>query len=187
MIERPAFSGDPDPDTGGRVVSAYGKDGAIFDSLDIELPPNSKITRNSKGYLVITNPIFELTIMPKYAGFSMFLPFELIKPEEGDSLSPFTFPLKLHIRISSRAFLTNESMEIYSWLDSLVDMLQNYISTDKLQERLDVNLAELINSTTNMKPIQFEESFDSIEIAKVDDLTSGEQDVEENQQEDEVK
>ena len=184
MAERAAFAQDRDPETMRGVVHSITRDGAIFDKLEIELPQNSKITRNSDGYLVIKNPIFELTIIPKYARSSTFLPFELIKPEEGDSLSPFTFPLKLHIRISSRAFLPNESMEIYSWLDSLVDMLQNYISIDKLEERLDVNLAELINSTTNMKPIQFEESFDSIGIVKVDDLTSDEQDVEENQQED---
>ena len=188
MAERAAFGQDRDPETmRGVVVYSITRDGAIFDKLEIKLPQNSKITRNSDGYLVIKNPIFELTIMPKYAGFLTSLPPELIKPEEDDSLSPVAFPLKLHIRISSRAFLTNESMEIYSWLDSSVDMLQNYISIDKLQERLDVNLVELINSTTNMKPIQFEESFDSIEIVKVDDLTSGEQNVEENQQKDEVK
>ena len=187
MAERAAFAQDRDPETmRGVVVHSTTGDGAIFDKLEIKLPKNSRITRNSDGYLVITNPIFELTIMPKYAGFSTSLPFELIKPEEGDSLSPLTFSLKLHIRISSRAFLPNESMEIYSWLDSLVDTLQNYISIDKLQERLDVNLAELINSTANMKPIQFEEPFDSISIVKVDDLTSSEQDVEENQQEDNI-
>ena len=188
MAERAAFGQDRDPETlRGVVVHSTTRDGAIFDKLEIELPQNSKITRNSNGYLVIKNPIFELTIIPKYAGLGTSLPFELIRPEEGDSLSPFAFSLKLHIRISNRAFLTDESMEIYSWLDSLVDTLQNYISIDKLQERLDVNLAELINSTTNMKSIKFKEPFDSISIVKVDDSTSGEQDAEENQQKDETK
>ena len=148
MIERPAFARDPDPATGGRVVSAYGKDGAIFDSLDIELPPNSKITRNSEGYLVITNPIFELTIMPKYEGFNTNLPGILMPSQNDIFQSPLSFSLKLHIRVKSKAFLTNESMEIYGWLDSLVEMLHDYISTDRLEKRLDVDLVKLLSSSS---------------------------------------
>lgn len=148
MRERPAFSPDPDPHTGGRIVYAYGEDGAIFDSLDIELPPNSKITRNSDGYLVITNPIFELTIMPRYEGYGMNLP-DIFMPSQNDILySPLLFSLKLHIRVKSKALLTNESMEIYSWLDSFVEMLHDYISTDRLEKRLDVDLVKLLSSSS---------------------------------------
>lgn len=148
MIERPAFSRDPDPDTGGRVVSAIAKDGSIFNRLDIELPQNSKITRNSDGYLLITNPIFELTIMPEYKGFHTNLP-SILMPSQNDTFQPpLLFSLKLHIRVKSKVFLTNESMEIYDWLDSLIERLYNYISTDRLEKRLDVDLVELLSSSS---------------------------------------
>ena len=148
MKERPAFSRDPDPDTGGYVVSAYGKDGAIFNRLAIELPPNSKIARNSDGYLVITNPIFELTIMPKYEGYGTNLP-GIFMPSQNDIFySPSLFSLKLHIRVKSKAFLTSESMEIYGWLDSFVEILHDYISTDRLKKRLDVDLVKLLSSSS---------------------------------------
>ena len=148
MIERPAFPRDPDPDIRGRVVYATGKDGAIFDSLDIELPPNSKITRNSDGYLVITNPIFEFTIMPKYEGFGTHLPSIFVPSQNDVFQSPLSFSLKLYIRVKSKAFLTNESMEIYGWLDSFIEMLHDYISTDRLKKRLDVDLVKLLSSSS---------------------------------------
>ena len=153
MIERPAFSQDPDPDTEGRIVYAFGKDGAIFDSLDIELPPNSKITRNSDGYLVITNRIFELTIMPKYEGYGTNLP-KILMPSQNDIFqSPSLFSLKLEIHIKTKAFFPNEPLEMYGWLDSFIEMLDDYISTDKLEKRLDVDLVKLLSSSsTNPVP-----------------------------------
>ena len=41
-----------------------------FASLDVELPPNSKLPEIAMDILVITNRIFELTIMPKYERIS---------------------------------------------------------------------------------------------------------------------
>lgn len=148
MIERPVFSREPDTETEGRVVAVYDKDGAIFESLNIELPPNSKITRNSDGYLVITNPIFELTIIPKYEGFGTSLP-KILTPSQNDIFqSPLLFSLKLHIRVKSKAYITNESMEIYGWLDSFVEMLHDYISKERLEKRLDVDLVKLLSSSS---------------------------------------
>lgn len=159
MVERPAFSEDTDSDRGSivfegehgeeeREVTVYGKDGVfIFNKLHVELPPNSEITRNSDGYLTITNPIFRLTIMPKYEGLNTSLP-SILTPSQNDIFQPpLLFLLKLEIRVKNKAFLTSESMEIYGWLDSLVDVLHDYISTDRLEKRLDVDLVKLLSSS----------------------------------------
>ena len=143
MKERPAFSRDSAPDTKGAVVYSQRSDGAVYQRLAIELPPNSTITRNSDGYMVIKNRIFDLTLMPKYEGFATYLP-RIFTPSQNNRFTPLLVSLNMHIRVKSRAFLTSESMEMYQWLDSLVDRMHDYISTDRLTQRLDADLITML-------------------------------------------
>ena len=146
MKERPAFSGDYDPDNEGLVVYSQGRDGSVYSRLQIELHPKSKITRNSDGYLVIANPIFDLTIMPKYEGFATSLP-PIFMPSKDHFVAPLLVSLKMCIRIKSAALLTRESMEMYEWIDSLVEEMYDYISTDRLVQRLDADLVSILAPT----------------------------------------
>lgn len=122
MKERPAFSSETDSKTGGVVFSAYapGGGGVVYERLEIELPPKSTIFRNSDGFLVIANPLYDLTIMPQYRGFATTLDDVLLTPSVHDHHSPLLAEVKLHIRIKKTAFVTDESMEMYERLDSFI-------------------------------------------------------------------
>ena len=145
MTERPAFSQDPDPDPPGVIVSQI-MDGAIYERLELELPPKSTIARNSAGHAVITNPVFELALMPKYEGYATTLPNVLI-PSQDNFFQPQLVSIKIRIRVKPKAVLTNESMDMYEWLDSLVEVLHDYISTDRLTQRLDADWFEILSVT----------------------------------------
>ena len=145
MEERPVFSDDADPETKGIVVAQY-SGGAIYERLELELPPKSSITRNDAGYTVIKNPVFELTLMPKYQGLATLLP-HVLTPSEDHLFSPRLVSVKLLIRVRPKALLTRESMEMYGWLDSLVEELPDYISTDRLTRRIDPDLVEVLAAT----------------------------------------
>ncbi len=143
MKERPSFSGDSDPDRGGVVVYATGMDGALYTRLGIELPPRSKITRNSEGYLVIANPVFDLTIVPAYDGTATYLPSEFT-PTQDRFFTPRSISLAMRIRIKSTALLFGGSMEMYEWLDSLIERMHDYVATDRLTQRLDVDFVQML-------------------------------------------
>lgn len=142
MKERPVFSGGPDPDN-GVVVYATGRDGAVYTRLGIKLPPKSEITRSSDGYLIITNPTFDITIIPAYDGTATYLP-GVFTPSQDPIFTPRSISLTVRIRIKSTALLAGGSMEMYEWLDSLVERMHEYISTDRLRRRLDTDLLKML-------------------------------------------
>jgi len=145
MKERPAFAQDSDSETEDVVVYSSGENGAVYERLEIELPPKSTIYRNNAGFLVISNPLFDLTIMPQYEGFVTPLS-HVFMPSLDEHFVPFLVTVKLHIRIKRTAFVTSESMEMYEWLDSFVEQMHDYVSTDRLEERLDPDLIEILKS-----------------------------------------
>lgn len=147
MKERPSFSGSSEPDIEGVVVYATGRDGALYTRLGIELPPKSKITRNSDGHLVIANPVFDLTIIPAYNGTATYLP-DVFTPSQSPLFSPRSIPLTMRIRVKSTALLAGRSMEMYEWLDSLIERMHEYISVDRLTQRLDPDLVKMLAQTS---------------------------------------
>ena len=146
MKERSAFARDPAKTSEGTIVYAPGRKGAIYQRLDIELPPKSTITRNAKGFLVITNPLFDLTIIPQYEGFCTSVPRVLVA-SHSNHVTEMLATLKLHIRIKKAAFVTRLSMELYEWLDSFVLQMQDYVSIQRLQQRLNPDLIEMLRKT----------------------------------------
>jgi hypothetical protein len=145
MKERPAFDRDSDSEHGGIVVYSHGKDGAIYQRLDVELPPKSNIARNADGFLVISNPLFDLTILPQYEGSATFI-HRVFMPSLKGSDNPLNARVNLHIRIKRSAYVTGRSMEMYEWLDSFVERMHEYISTDRLERRLDPDLIKILKS-----------------------------------------
>lgn len=144
MRERPAFSNDIEPDTEGVVVYSQGDDGAIYQRLELELPPNSKIFRNADGFLVIKNPLFNMTIIPKYEGFGATLSKHFVSDLD-EFLALKMVRLKLHIQIKNAAFFAGTSMKMYEWLDSFIEELHNCMCADRLMRRLDSDLVEMLN------------------------------------------
>lgn len=145
--EREAFIGLHELMKDGALGSVTVKDGAIYERFDFELPPKSHIGRNSEGYLVISNRLFDLTIIPKYEGFSTSVS-HVLSPREGyPPLSPWLAIIKIVIRVKGWALIPIEEMEIYQWLDSFVSRMEEYISINTLVKRLNPDLIELLKST----------------------------------------
>lgn len=154
MKERSVFSGGPESDSENVVYYSQSKDGSIYERFDMELPPRSKITRNNLGYIVINNPVFNLTIIPDYQGFGTYLP-DIFLSSKGDHQSPLLVSLKMKIRIKESAVLAGGSMEMYEWLDSLVERMHDYMSTNRLKQRLDADLIRLLAPKTKERnPVQ---------------------------------
>ena len=147
MRERPVFSDYVDSNTHKEGVTTYAQnyDGSVYQRLEIELPPKSRIVRNDDGHLVIENPIFDLILIPKYNGTHTYLP-PILMLQEDKFIAPLSLSLKMMVRIKRTALFTRQSMVMYEWLDSLVEEMQDYMSTDRLLKRLNPDLVELVTS-----------------------------------------
>lgn len=145
MKERPAFARDMDGKSDGIVVYSPGKNGAIYQRLNVELPPKSTISRNANGFLVISNPLFDLTILPQYEVSATFIS-RVYMPSLEEPYAPLSAKVNLHIRIKRSAFVTGRSMDMYEWLDSFVERMHDYISTYRLEQRLDPDLIRILKS-----------------------------------------
>ncbi len=145
--ERPAFLSHDAKKEGvpGEVVYMKGENGAVFNRLSFELPPKSGIDRNDDGFIVISNPLFDLTIVPKYGGFaSADIPDELMPSNFDILFQPIEVGVNLIVRVKLGAFYTNQSMEIYEWIDSFIESMQDYISTERLCRRLNPDFVAML-------------------------------------------
>lgn len=141
--EREAFVSENDRDT-SRVVYKTGKNGIVYHRLELELPPESSIHRNSSGFLEIDNKLFRITFKPNFTGFSTFIPSELY--EHSGNNSPYLIDVKLEITIKNSLIISDKNLEIYQWLDSFIRRFEEYVSTDCLVARSNLEIVRLLKS-----------------------------------------
>ncbi|MDR3291677.1 MAG: hypothetical protein LBT10_05935 [Methanobrevibacter sp.] len=109
----------------------------IKEEFEINLPLNSKITRNSDNYLEINNKIFDIIIIPDYQGFNEYIDPILTDYENISDPSPF-YSIKIRLSIIlKRAILFNND---YGWLDSFLDKIEYFISIEQLNKKLNADL-----------------------------------------------
>lgn len=114
-----------------KVVSATGKDGAIYDGFELILPTGSNLHRKAKAELQISTSRFTMSITPEFHGYSSMLPdmFEtLYLAAQDKQLNPYGVQIHLRIEFKWWAFLTSSGWVYYKWLDSFLDELTAAIS-----------------------------------------------------------
>lgn len=147
MQERAAFSDHKIDESEGIIVSSTGKDGAIYERLDMELPPNSKISRNCAGHLVISNPYFSLEMSCDFSGCATYVPWELFKKRRNlkDS-APYNVRISLVATTNPFKFLSPRVAQQYQWLDSFIARVVEKVSTDGLAARLNPDIKEFFRA-----------------------------------------
>jgi hypothetical protein len=114
----------------------------IKEEFEINLPKNSKITRNSDDYLEINNEIFNIIIIPDYQGFNEFIDPILTDYKDKDQQYPFySFDIKLRI-IIKRHVLFNDD---YGWLDSFLNEAYEYVSIEYIRKKIDPDLLKYLS------------------------------------------
>lgn len=140
--EREAFYSDSE-ESDYELVYSVGDNGEIFHQVNLELPPESTVTRNENGFLEINNKIFKLVFIPSCNGCSTVVEPELIVGEY-DSL--WQMIMKIEVEIKKNLFLKQSELEIYEWLDSFLEKFEEYSSIKKLEERSNINIVRLLKS-----------------------------------------
>ncbi|MGL4670408.1 MAG: hypothetical protein ACRCVG_07460, partial [Methanobacteriaceae archaeon] len=109
----------------------------IKEEFEINLPINSKITRNTNNYLEINNKIFDIIIIPDYKGFNEYTnPIITDYNAEKEQYPFYLIEIKLSI-ILKRDILFNDD---YGWLDSFLDEIYEFVSIEHLNKKLNPDL-----------------------------------------------
>jgi len=134
--EREAFIDSDFDESIGELFYATGKDGAVYNRLSVELPPNSSIDRTDNGALRIKNKNFELSLLVKFEGSATYVHSDLLENAGDDYFSPYMVRINISAKASPPFFRSNKTDEIYEWLDSYIDRIQRFVSVRPLEDRL---------------------------------------------------
>jgi hypothetical protein len=139
MEEREQFLDHGKPPTHGKVVYAFGKDGAIFDHFEMVLPKGSSVVREKDSSISIKTNRFILNVRPVFGGWNSNLPrhFEdLYLGRNFNSVSTFEVGLFLTVEFSPKSLLTAKGWEYYWWIDSFLDRLERSFSKAHFLEKI---------------------------------------------------
>lgn len=131
MEEREKFLGHGSHPPHGKVVYAFGRDGAIFDHFEMVLPKGSSIIRENDSSISIITNRFKLNFRSEFGGWNTNLPrrFEsLYMGKEFRSISSFGVGLTVSVDFSAKSLLTAKGWEYYWWLDSFLGKLEQSFS-----------------------------------------------------------
>lgn len=140
--ERAAFC-DREIGENSKLCYAVGKDGEVYNSIELELPNNTKITRSKSNELIIENNIFEIIFKVECNGVSTVVASELLIGEY-DALTLVAVELK--ITVKKKLFLDQDDLILHQWLDSFLIEFKDYMSIKELEKKSNLQLIKVLQS-----------------------------------------
>lgn len=128
----------------GKIVSVICSNGAIYDRVSIELPPSSRLFRGEDGFLIISTNMFTIKIIPVVAGYCTNINSVLLPQNLKGHHCPLQARVKIVIRIKGYLFHNAAKRDMYAWLDSFAQALDEYVSINKLEKRMNAEFLEFI-------------------------------------------
>ncbi|MRS13432.1 hypothetical protein GJV06_00765 [Enterobacteriaceae bacterium RIT691] len=133
MEEREKFLGVESDPSEGKIVYAFGEDGAIFNHFEMVLPEKSSIVRESDSSISVITKRFKINFRPEFEGYNANFPSHFEKLYLGKdflSVSNFAVGLIVTVDFSKRSLLSTKGWEYYWWLDSFLTKLEQSFSKD---------------------------------------------------------
>ncbi|MFN8522990.1 MAG: hypothetical protein U0821_07760 [Chloroflexota bacterium] len=145
--DRPAFLQECTPagcsadhrEMEGVVYGQFGPGGVMYERFELVLPKGSKLSREPTGALTIDTPRLHLSLQAKYEGFTANLPIRLfsrfyrVDPFEVASL---LIRFELTGRVKALAMVSGRGWDLYRWVDSFVDRIEDAASLDTMMQRI---------------------------------------------------
>lgn len=138
--EREAFY-TRDNDKIGKICFAMGKNGEVYNHIELELPLGSTISRQKNNEIKIENKVFEIIYQVKCQGFNTTVDRNLIIGK----YKPLNLVTAiLSIKIKKKYFVSEKDLMLYQWLDSFLLEFEEYMSVNKLEERSHIQLIKTL-------------------------------------------
>lgn len=151
--ERESFMDSDFDESLGELYYATGKDGAVYNRLSVELPPDSTIGRAANGALQIKNKNFKLSLLVKFEGSHTHVHSDLFETETSDYFSPYSVSVNIEATASPPLFHSGKAIEIYEWLDSYIDRIEKMVSISPLEARLNPELRKFLWASSRRREL----------------------------------
>ena len=138
------------------VVCAYNFSGGYYHKFDLILPKNSRVTRKGKNEIVIDTPILTLTLTSSFDGFNTVLRsgfneyYMGFTRHQRASLNDYQFNVEVSVTFKLRSLFLKERTIYYSWIDSFLDTLGEYMGKDRFFERINWDTAYTLIRCANI-------------------------------------
>jgi len=122
----------------GKIVYMGGEDGVVYEMLEIELPRNSKISREDDS-LVINNRNFDIRFDSDFKGYSAVMPRDFERFYMKRSLKDtncFQTNLKMTIKLKPFFLFSVRDWAYMGWLDKIGDEFVTYFSFEDFIKRI---------------------------------------------------
>lgn len=144
-------------DTESEIISAYSQLGAYYSKFTLTLPKNSVISRHNNNTIVIKTPILTITLTSLFGAFntvlrSGFTKYYLGLPKKEEATkSTFQFNVEISIKFKLRSLFSKDKELYYSWIDSFLDKLSDYLDKDTFFNKINWSSAiSVIHSLNNI-------------------------------------
>lgn len=136
-------------DTEIKTVSAYGKNGHIFNSFDLTLPIKSKVSKSDANTIIIDMNGFAMKVSFLYGGFSTniensFYEHYLSMNNNSRIFNPYQFNIKIEIKFKLKSLLYIGNWNHYEWIDLFLDKLTHYLDKDTFFKDINWELSKSI-------------------------------------------
>ena len=138
------------------TVCVLNSSGAYYHKFDLTLPENSKITRKNKNEIIIDTPILTLSLTSLFSGLSTALPHDFYKyylrsaSQHYTSLHDYQFNVEISVKFKLTSLFMRKKMDVYySWIDSFLDEITEYMEKDRFFDKIDWNAIHALIYCTN--------------------------------------
>lgn len=138
------------------TVCVLNSSGAYYHKFDLTLPENSKITRKNKNEIIIDTPILTLSLTSLFSGLSTALPHDFYKyylrsaSQHYTSLHDYKFNVEISVKFKLTSLFMRKKMDVYySWIDSFLDEITEYMEKDRFFDKIDWNAIHALIYCTN--------------------------------------
>lgn len=152
MEDRNAFADFGAKIENGEITFAMGPNGVIYNRINLELPPGSRLIRNEEGFLVVSTKLFDIKIIPVVDGCCTNIDSVLMPPGISHAHCPLHIWVKLVVSVKRALISRRSNADMYAWLDSFTERLAEYITIDSLYKRMNVGLLRVLYKPTYKRP-----------------------------------
>jgi hypothetical protein len=143
MDDRIAFSSHSKCSS-GKTVFAIDSSGAIYDRINIELPPASSLKRDVDGFLVVSTKLFSIKIVTIVSGCCRNINPILMPTNKDRMFCPLSADVKLIVSVKGNLFSNKGVSSMYGWVDSFAKELDDYMSIEMLEHRMNCDFLCLL-------------------------------------------
>ncbi len=131
---------DNDDDKEGKIVSATGKNGALYNLFELCLPEKTSITMPNENTICLDMQYIVMQFEIKFEGFNTFVCDDFHKYyldiDSRSEINDYLFRISFVTKIKHPLFIGKKQSFYYEWIDLFMEEMDEYLSSDSFFKKI---------------------------------------------------